>query len=303
MKSTLAYDIANGRPLRNSKFNAEIPKHTNGFYVFNNTEPNLHFTESEEDQGKALLRRMGVEAHSWFICFHSRDSVYLSDQWVKLYPMSRDWSYQDFRDCDTENYLEAAKYIASLDGFAVRMGYGVAKRLPDLNNPRIIDYATQYRTDFGDVYLPAKCKFFLGTTAGLYLIATIFHVPVAWANTVSLDHSPFRKGDLYIPKKIWSIQNERFLTFREQVESGVASYYYTKHYVEAGLEVVENNADEVLDLAREMNERLDGTFEYTEEDEELQSKFRSLLQPHHISYDSPARMGAIFLRKNKELLE
>jgi len=52
-----------------------------------------------------------------------------------------------------------------------------------------------------------------------------------------------------------------------------------------------------------MNERLDGGFEYTEEDEELQNQFRSLFQPHHHCYGFPARIGAKFLRQNRELLE
>ena len=45
-----------------------------------------------------------------------------------------------------------------------------------------------------------------------------------------------------------------------------------------------------------------GRFQYTEEDEELQSRFHSLYQPHHSCYGTPARIGAEFLRQNKELL-
>ena len=52
-----------------------------------------------------------------------------------------------------------------------------------------------------------------------------------------------------------------------------------------------------------MNEHLDGELEYTEEDEELQKRFRSLFQPHHLGYGCPARIGAKFLRQNKELLD
>ncbi len=305
IESARALDIVKTYVLRRSIFYESMPTirgRAAGFYEFNNTEPNLHFAEFEEDEGEKLLNKMSIEDNSWFICFHSRDSVYLSNQWNKDYNASRDWGYHDFRDSDAKNFLEAAKCIASLGGFAVRMGYGVAEKLPDLDNPRIIDYASYHRTDFGDIYLPTKCKFFLGSVSGISLVSTIFHVPVAWANVVSLDHSPLRKGDLFIPKKIWSIKKERFLTFREILESEIADYIYSEQYSEAGLEAVENTAEEILALAKEMNERLDRNLEYTEEDEELQSRFRSLFQPHHRSYGSPARIGAEFLQQNKELL-
>ncbi|MFQ6618950.1 MAG: TIGR04372 family glycosyltransferase, partial [Fidelibacterota bacterium] len=83
---------------------------------------------------------------------------------------------------------------------------------------------------------------------------------------------------IFIPKKIWSTEEKRFLTFREILESGVGGYFFSEQYIQAGLEAVENNAEEILDLAKEMNERLNGNFEYTEEDEELQNKFHSLYQ-------------------------
>ena len=66
---------------------------------------------------------------------------------------------------------------------------------------------------------------------------------------------------------------------------------------------VENTAEEILDLAKEMDERLDGIFQTTEEDEELQDRFRSLLPPPHFYHGTPARIGAKFLRQNGELLE
>ena len=301
IQSAHAVAITNSYALRRSMFYESITETPDKFYILNNTETNLHFTESEEGEGKELLNKMGIDDNSWFVCFHSRDSVYLDK--YHSYRSREKWSYHDYINSDIENYLEAAKYVASLGGFAVRMGYGVAKKLPDLNNPRIIDYASYYRTDFGDVYLPAKCKFFLGCQSGLRLLSIIFHVPVAWANVIPLNKRLLRRGHLFIPKKIWCTKKKRILTFGEILESEVAHYDHTEQYAEAGLEVVENTPEEILDLAREMNERLDGNFEYTKEDEELQKRFHSLFQPHHNSYGSPARIGAKFLRQNRELLK
>jgi putative glycosyltransferase (TIGR04372 family) len=56
------------------------------------------------------------------------------------------------------------------------MGSVYAKKIYVRKNTKIIDYASKYRTDFGDIYLPAKCKFFLGNTAGIYQVSTIFDI-------------------------------------------------------------------------------------------------------------------------------
>ena len=293
--------ILNSSPLNKSPFYEPLPCMTNEYYEFNNTEPNLYFTASEEKKGKKLLKKMGINDNSWFVCFHSRDSAYLEKEHSSS--DREKWRYHDYRDSDIENYLKAAEYITSQGGYAIRVGKVINKKLPDLNNPQIIDYATKYRSDFGDIYLHAKCKFSLGDTAGIWSLPTIFHVPVAEVNfTATFQHTPLRKGDLFIPKKVWSIKDNRFLTFREIMESKLGTFQRSQDFAEAGVVLVENTADEILDLAKEMNQRLDGKFKTAKEDEELQKKFRSLYKPHYWGYGSPARTGTKFLRENKELL-
>ena len=136
------------------------------------------------------------------------------------------------------------------------------------------------------------------------MVATIFGVPVACANLPFMELlTAYREGDLFIPKKIWSIELKRFLTFGEILGNGIGGYLDSKDYLESGLEVVENTPQEVLELCREMNERLDGTYEQSEEDEELQTRFHSLFKPHHHCYGTPACIGANFLRENRQLLD
>ena len=282
-----------------SVFYQPININSNEYYEFTNAKPNIKFTEDEEKKGKELLNEMGVSNNFWFICFHARDNAYLS---CKI-DDSIDLSYHNYRDSKIKNSLKAAEYIASKGGFAVRMGHIVAEKLPYLENSRIIDYASNFRTDFGDVYLPSKCKFHLGTGCGIDQVAQIFNVPIVWVNMLPLGHPPWRKSDLFIPKKLWSIKKERFLTFHEILSSEIGTYLRTEQYEKAGLKLIENTAEEILDIVKEMNERLDGTFEVTKEDEELQDKFHSLIKPGYKCYGTPAKIGAIFLRENKELLK
>ena len=100
---------------------------------------------------------------------------------------------------DIKNYLAAAEYVVSKGFFAVRMGQIVDKPLqhPDI---KIIDYASNYRSDFGDIYLAAKCSFFVGCNSGIVMLPHIFGVPVAHTNLIPLRHFPLGSKDIFIPK-------------------------------------------------------------------------------------------------------
>ena len=52
-----------------------------------------------------------------------------------------------------------------------------------------------------------------------------------------------------------------------------------------------------------MDERLKGTWQTTEEDEELQQRFWSLFRKSELHGVIKARIGGDFLRQNKDLLE
>src|SRR3989338_10732035 len=259
------------------------------------SEQVICFDSEEEKRGKRLLDEMGIKENDWFVCFHSRDSAYHGSRY------RGGVLHHGHRDCDIENYLPAAEYIAERGGGAIRMGAAIDKRLPKQRHPRIIDYATEYRSDFMDIYLPAHCKFFLGSTAGLFLIAMIFGVPTANANFIPIDITPFCAHDLFIPKKLWSLKEKRFLTFPEIFNSEIAHYTSLEQYNKAGIRVIENSPEETLGLAAEMYSRLSGV-EITKEEEEIRNKYISLYKPHHYCYEGPPNICVDFLRKNLDLL-
>lgn len=284
-----------------AEFWIELPSNGNEYDEFNNIPPQLVFTEDEEARGQELLASMGIPPGTPFVCFHARDKAYLDVMHGTESP--EQWAYHDYRDCDILNYLPAVEYLTSLGLFAVRMGYVVRRELPS-RNPRIIDYATCHRSDFGDIYLSAKCKFFLASEGGLSSVPWSFNVPVAYANSAPpMGTAAWRRTDVFIPKKLWSRKRERFLTFKEIMTVGADRWFWSQQYAAAGLEVVENTPEEILGLAKELNEALDGTWVPTEEDGELQQRYRALIPPGRRCYGFPSRVGTEFLRKNRELLE
>ena len=284
-----------------------LPYDVGYFPRYNEAKPSIVFTDSEEKEGKELLKRMGIIDNKWYICFHARDSAYVGQL------LKRGDARYTYRNSTIENFFSAADYITKQGGYAVRMGARVGEKLPEWNNPKIIDYSSSYRTELGDIYLPAKCKFLVGTGSGIESIASIFNIPTIRTNAIplsplipnfKLNHFPPGRNDLFIPKKIWSIEKKRFLTFKEEMEFDLKKFSFeAQDYEKTGLVPMENTPEEILAVTMEMNQRLDGTWKITKEDEELQHKFKTLFVHKGKPYEFSARMGAQFLRENKRLLE
>jgi putative glycosyltransferase (TIGR04372 family) len=113
---------------------------------------------------------------------------------------------------------------------------------------------------------------------------------------------PAGPNDVGIPKLLWSIPMERYLTFKEVFSAPVGEFRFDHLYEEAGVRVVDNSPDEIRDVATEMLDKIDGTVRYDEEDERLQARFKSLLTPRHYCYGAISRIGREFLRGHSSLV-
>ena len=143
--------------------------------------------------------------------------------------------------------------------YAVRMG-SVVKDLLDTSNGMIIDYATNgSRTEFLDIYLGAKCRFFIGSAAGITELPKVFRRPILSVNQLPLEwtHS-WGPQDIFIPKKIWLRSEARFLTYLEILTSGIGTGVNGNQYSEAGADPIENTPEEIASAVLEMEARLSG---------------------------------------------
>ena len=262
--------------------------------------PHISFIEDEESRGAEYLRQSGVPDGGRFICFHSRDSAYR----YANFP-GRDDDHNAFRNTSVSNYLPAAQELARRGDHAFRMGAIAAGPLPAADN-KVVDYASNGRTDFLDIYLAAKCRFFLGCGSGIDGISMIFGRPTIYANYIPLKWITFSAlgpNDLMIPKKLWLRQESRWLTFPEILRSDIGTFGTTQEYENSGIDVVENTPEEITAVAVEMDQRLNETWQAMNEDEELQSRFQALFEPGKTNGAYPFRIGAEFLRQNRELID
>lgn len=260
--------------------------------------PFLSFTRSERETAARSLKDLGLEADVPFVTFHSRDPAYLRS----AFP-GGDWEYHSYRDASIESYLPAAQRLVALGYTCVRVGSCVERPLPT-RAPRIIDYALhELRSDLLDVFLLAHCAFHLGCGAGIDCVARLFRRPVAFANVLPLGGFPFGfETELFIPKRLWSRDQRRFLRFHEMLDPGLAHAMFAHDYAAAGVEPVENTADEIEALAMEMHERVDGTWVPAPGDEPLLDSFYRIVKECCGVPRNPSRICAAFLRRHADLL-
>jgi len=269
------------------------------------TSAHLFFTPEEERLGREALESMGILDGTKFVCIYARDSAYLDQTNMIRSPDKKDgWRYHDYRNSDIRNYLPAAEELVRMGYYVIRMG-AVVKASLDASNPKIIDYATNgCRTGFLDIYLAAKCWFFLGSSSGLEAIPRIFRRPIAYVDFVPLEQLPsWGENYLIILKKLWLPNENRFMTFREILDAGAGRFGRTQQYEERGIQIVNNSPEEIKALIIEMDKRIKGIWQTREEDEELQQRFRALYKSSKLHGEIVSRIGSEFLWQNRELLE
>lgn len=262
------------------------------------TPPHLLFTSEEEKVGQAALRNMGLPASASFVCIHARESSYLD----KILP-GKNWDYNSHRNSNIYNFIPAANELVSRGYFAVRTGAYVKDHLHNTNS-KIIDYAKMYRTDFLDIFLSANCRFLIGSPCGYtHLAYDLFRKPLVCVDFSCLEYMyTWNDKCLFIPKKFWLRKDRRFMGFRELFNSGVGRFFRTELFEEHEIEVIDNTPEEIFAVAIEMDERLKGLWTTSEVDEELQKRFWDLFPESELHGVIRSRVGAEFLRQNRELL-
>lgn len=254
--------------------------------------PLLKLAEEDRKRGEAVLRELGIPEGDWFACVHARSAGFSPSDDV----------YHAHRNSPIDNFIPAMKAIEEAGGWCVRVGDTAMERLPELG--RVIDYAhSPLKSPFMDMFLCAACRFFVGNTSGLILVADLFGVPTAWSNITPVSALP-TCGNVGISKLLYSRDEKRFLKFREILTSPIGDFRLASLYEEANIEVIDNTPDEIRDLALEVLARSEGReFPSTAEDGALQKKFHALFRPGHYAYGSTGRIGRDFLRKHRDLLE
>lgn len=251
----------------------------------------LQLTAEDEAWAATQVEQLGVAQGQWFVCLHVREGGFLPHNEL----------IQAHRNADVAATFSAMAEIVRRGGVCIRMGDATMKPLPPM--PGVIDYAHHpLKSARLDVVLCAKTRFFLGCTSGLAFVSTAFGVPVAHANMIPMAARGINHRDISIPKLIRRSENGRFLPLQEVFAGSTANFFFSHQYSDAGLEVVENESEDILDLVLDMFDLLDGKGCTSADDAALVERYEAAFRQGHYGYGAVSRVSVRFLRRRRDVL-
>ncbi|MEI6703050.1 MAG: TIGR04372 family glycosyltransferase [Deltaproteobacteria bacterium] len=273
----------------------------NEYEEFNATNKTIGFTEEEEIKGTLELEKMGITDNDWFVCIFARDSEYL-----KVHTPGADWTYHDYRDMDVNTYSKAIDFIIDKGGYVVRMGHIVNQKL-NYSHKKMVHYGgSDMRTDFMDVYLSAKCRFYIGSPSGACEIAaSSFEVPLLLVNAAPVGYKPITKKALYIPQKIKKTGGYNYVSFSKLFNKFTRiddpSLIDGNKFKKMGYVYNKNTTDEILDATIEMYERVTSKYRPDADDQVLLNSYFELYPKTHFNRKNKTPISISFLKRHRNL--
>ena len=253
--------------------------------------PVIELPEDIQAKGRARLAEMGVPEGAWFVCTHAREGGYSpADEYAHAH-----------RNSNIASYGPAIREITDRGGWVIRLGDPSMTPLPPMKNA--IDYAlSPHKADWMDLYLCAHNQFLLGTSSGLIMVATMFHKPCVLVNMAPHGSSHgLGPNDISILKGLVG-QDGVPVPFHEIFESGLSVQRWADVFEQRGVKFQDNTPEDILAVTQEMLARQAGDFDVTEDDQDLQRRYRDLMGPQDYSFGAKSRLGRDWLRANRDLL-
>jgi putative glycosyltransferase (TIGR04372 family) len=217
--------------------------------------------ETDQQECIRTLKLNGIDVNKEWVCILARDSEYLNREMPNL-----KWDFNSYRNSNIHTYIESGEYLASKNILVFRMGSHVSQPFVSHTSELVIDYAnSKWRNEKLDVFLAAKCLFFISSGTGLDAIAYAVRKPILTVNLAQPLHvHRFHKDHIFILKKFFYRKENRFLNIKDFYELGVAEgftidnprHLRTQDFERLGIDVIDNSSAEIKDATAEMYEFL-----------------------------------------------
>jgi putative glycosyltransferase (TIGR04372 family) len=150
-----------------------------------------------------------------------------------------------------------------------------------VDDKKIIDYATsEFRSDFLDIFISAKCFFWITSGSGLDVTSIIFKKPVLNINRSPVSYIMAHQNFLCTTKHYFDVNLQKKLSFKEISKRSLDIEINSNILKKNKVELVENSSDEILQATKEFYSSLNNNFEFIDKRNELNEKIKN-----YIKYD------------------
>ena len=250
-------------------------KINNPLYEYNSEE-----VEFYEQRIKNEIPDLGKKK---LVCLHLRNENFYSESGLVS------------RNADFKNYLSSINYLIENDYFIIQF---TDERLPfeKKNFYQLLTKKNSHKKL--QIYLIKKCDFFICSASGPSFIGNLFKKPALCTNFFPLTQMiGYNKFDITIPKKVYSILEEKYLDYNE-------IFLQKKYFISSSrilernnLEVHQNSEENILSGVKEMihnleNKKVNPTKE--------QIDFKKIIPPDAGCYYGQGQISQSFLLYNKK---
>jgi putative glycosyltransferase (TIGR04372 family) len=202
-------------------------------------QPLLCLDDAQIAAGHIRARSIGLPEDAPFVCLHVRESGYHGDAGHRQ---------RAFRIAD---YLPAIRAVTARGDWLVRLGDPTMTPLPPMD--RVIDYAhSPARAAALDVYLSARCRFFIGTNSGPMFMPLLFGRPALITNyTFLFGAPPLGPTSRFLPRPL--MRHGRTLGFAATMaDEHMKSTHNERAFDLRGYTSIDNTPQQILEAAMEM---------------------------------------------------
>ena len=242
--------------------------------------------------GEAWLRTNGVPEDAWFATIHVREAGYYVEDVA--------WNHNKFRNGSMADHLSAIEAVTARGGWVVRLGDPSMSPLPPMAG--VIDYAHREDRDRRlEVFLIARSRFFYRSVVGADERCAGFRRAGDRSELFPRRGHGRSVAMMCLSHKLHrSVTDGRYLSMREALTPPLFAAFSPMTYEDRGIEVVDNDAEDIRDAVEELMDRLDGRHVVSEADIVRQRRYRQVADPYGLGFLLP--VANRFLERYPHLL-
>ena len=245
------------------------------------------------------------EKSSQFVGLHARNNLYLKKNKIE------DKNNHNFRNFDFNDYTKTIDYLQSKKINIIKLGEHFNEENSNLINDKNIITSSKYFNNAKiDYFLNAYSKYNIIGNSGIVGISSILRKKIVYANFIPMNLfnlSYCSPGSLILPKKLFSKEKNRLLTFKEMNQIDFDIHTNSDPYKSHQIEVINNTPNEILNVTIEMDDLIDGKTSDIKKKKELNDIFwqnisEDKFKTNYLRNELKLSISKDFLEQNQELL-
>lgn len=276
----------------NSKYNY---KYSYTYPIFSKTKPTIDLSKFKKDFLK-LSEKLNLDKDK-IVCLHVRDSFYLK----KKFP-NENWNYHDFRNVNINEYIDVINYLNSKGFNVIKLGENEQKinNSKLILNEKFINFSeSKFYSSKNEILLSFFCNFMIGTYSGISHTQQILNKPMIFLNTTPFIEKPYGMNNLFIPKKLLNLSNNKLISVKDSLMNGYFKIYNGNELNIHNLKYINNNKLEMIAAIEEfMKTYRKKNFTASKN----QVLFNKIFENYNINLGNKNFICDSFLKKNQYLI-